>query len=174
MHLLLKSGGSSEPKPSATVTEITEAEGAQAAAEGAGATPEIIPLATRTKEGMAELVKTLKNLPGQWLHFPPLLPPMKVVVHLTVIPAVSVLQENLLHLWSIAVAVAVLSDGHSERAVEQRSLWGRTRSADKEHEDGQMTTWRACRWREGCCGPSEAPGQHHRPGRQALHTRHPC
>ncbi|CAK0786732.1 hypothetical protein CVIRNUC_009946 [Coccomyxa viridis] len=64
VHLLLKNGGSSEPKPSATVTEITEAEGAQAAAEGAGATPEIIPLATRTKEGMAELVKTLKNLPG--------------------------------------------------------------------------------------------------------------
>ena len=74
MHLLLKNGGSSEPKPSATVTEITEGEGAQAAAEdaeGAGATPEIIPLATRTKEGMAELVKTLKNLPGQSLHSPP-------------------------------------------------------------------------------------------------------
>lgn len=63
MHLLLKSCGSSEPKPTATVTEI--AEGEEAAEEKSGATSEIIPLATRTKEGMAALVKVIKGLPGR-------------------------------------------------------------------------------------------------------------
>ena len=100
MHLLLKNGGSSEPKPSATVTEIQEAEGAEAAAEdteGTGATPEIIPLATRTKEGMAELVKTLKNLPGQ-LVIPTVTAPHEHC-HASEKPLpVSVLYEYMLHL----------------------------------------------------------------------------
>ncbi len=68
MHLLLKNYGSSEPKPSATVTEIPEGEEAETQAlteENAGATSEIIPLATRTKEGMAALVKVLQGLPGE-------------------------------------------------------------------------------------------------------------
>ena len=68
VHLLLKNYGSSEPKPTAKVTEITEGEEAQAetaAEEAQGATSEIIPLATRTKEGMAALVKVLKGLPGR-------------------------------------------------------------------------------------------------------------
>ncbi len=68
MHLLLKNCGSSEPKPTAKVTEITEGEEAPAEAateEKDGATSEIIPLATRTKEGMAALVKVLKGLPGR-------------------------------------------------------------------------------------------------------------
>ena len=68
MHLLLKNYGSSEPKPSATVTEIPEGEEAETEApteENAGTTSEIIPLATRTKEGMAALVKVLKGLPGR-------------------------------------------------------------------------------------------------------------
>ena len=68
MHLLLKNCGSSEPKATAKVTEITEGEEAPAEAaieEKDGATSEIIPLATRTKEGMAALVKVLKGLPGR-------------------------------------------------------------------------------------------------------------
>ena len=68
VHLLLKNYGSSEPKPSATVTEIPEAEKAETEApteENTGSTSEIIPLATRTKEGMAALVKVLKGLPGR-------------------------------------------------------------------------------------------------------------
>ena len=67
MHLLLRNCGSSEPKPTAQVTEIAEGEEATAEAatgETQGATSEIIPLATRTKEGMAALVKVLKGLPG--------------------------------------------------------------------------------------------------------------
>lgn len=44
----------------AVIEEATEQENAEAA----GATAEIIPLATRTKEGMANLVKVLKGLPG--------------------------------------------------------------------------------------------------------------
>ena len=69
VHLLLKNGGSSEPKPTATVTEIAEGEEAPAEApateEKAGSTSEIIPLATRTKEGMAALVKVIQGLPGE-------------------------------------------------------------------------------------------------------------
>lgn len=68
MHLLLKNCGSSEPQLSAKVTEITEGEEAPAETateEAQGATSEIIPLATRTKEGMAALVKVLKGLPGR-------------------------------------------------------------------------------------------------------------
>jgi hypothetical protein len=68
VHLLLKNYGSSEPKPSATVTEIPEAEEAETEApteENSRGTSEIIPLATRTKEGMAALVKVLKGLPGR-------------------------------------------------------------------------------------------------------------
>ena len=68
VHLLLKNCGSSEPKPTAKVTEITEGEEATAEAateEAQGATSEIIPLATRTKEGMAALAKILKGLPGR-------------------------------------------------------------------------------------------------------------
>lgn len=65
MHLLLKNYGSSEPKPSATVTEIPEAETEVPTEENTGSTSEIIPLATRTKEGMAALVKVLKSLPGR-------------------------------------------------------------------------------------------------------------
>ncbi len=76
VHLLLKNCGSSEPKPTAKVTEITEGEEAPAEAateEKDGATSEIIPLATRTKEGMAALVKVLKGLPGRapTPHVPP-------------------------------------------------------------------------------------------------------
>ena len=77
MHLLLKNCGSSEPKPTAEITEVADGEEATAEAateETEGATSEIIPLATRTKEGMAALVKVLKGLPGRPpLHFVSLL-----------------------------------------------------------------------------------------------------
>ena len=64
IHLLLE-GGSKGTAPSAAITEITEE--AAAAEEESGSTPEIIPLSARTKEGMADLVKVLKALPGQHL-----------------------------------------------------------------------------------------------------------
>lgn len=68
MHLLLKNCGSSEPKPTATITEIPEGKETPAEADAEekhGSTSDIIPLATRTKEGMAALVKILKGLPGR-------------------------------------------------------------------------------------------------------------
>ena len=39
-----------------------------------------------------------------------------------------------------------------------RGVCGPHKGADREHEYGQVIVWRACRWREGCYGPAEAPG----------------
>lgn len=63
MHLLLKEGGSFERLAPAVVVEEGKDADAEESAES-GSTPEIIPLATRTKEGMAALVKVLQELPG--------------------------------------------------------------------------------------------------------------
>jgi hypothetical protein len=56
----LKSGDSHEPVAAPVVDELSEGADAKS-----GATPEIIPLASRTKEGMADLVEVLKGLPGE-------------------------------------------------------------------------------------------------------------
>ncbi|EIE23140.1 hypothetical protein COCSUDRAFT_47508 [Coccomyxa subellipsoidea C-169] len=58
VHLLLSPGDTHE-----AVSPINE-EGAEEADAKSGATPAIIPLASRTKEGMADLVKVLQGLPG--------------------------------------------------------------------------------------------------------------
>lgn len=71
IHLLLKGGESHEPTATPAVTEGSE--------ESNGATPEIIPLAMRTKEGMADLVKVLKSLPGE--QKTSFLPPSLVLQH---------------------------------------------------------------------------------------------
>ena len=64
IHLLLEGGARQAAAPSASITEVTAEEEAGAGSAEECASAETIPLAARTKEGLADLVKVLKGLPG--------------------------------------------------------------------------------------------------------------